>query len=666
MSGRLLFSAVLVGLLPATARAQAWPVPRAGWRVRVERQADTPWPAKVGVVRVGTGNLDPLKCQAYVVTTNGAAVGCRVLWSAAGEPATVLFDSSSNAETYYIYLSVPPLPATMGWEPGAGVWLETRAKPPGPVDSRAQMLEAWKKSPVVQGRSVLSQLYLGLNPHGPARDFLALYRGQLRIEEAGEYALATVSGDASFVLVDGKPVAEWPGQHGPWEGRQGRYQGRVNLGAGLHLVEYYHAVGGNEPLAELAWRRPGRDRFEVVPAKAFGAVAQFAVTGVDYAPGNSTGLYVEWSAWEHTQAQAWFLVTMQFRAPGAAATWSFDDGAGAQGATVEHVFARPGTRVVKAVAGNRQATVPVAVRPNWWQLEEWPGETVRRQREALTGRDLAGLPVADLAYAVQYANILGDHRLLGRLGAACGKREADFTAEHATTFYALGLHYADATVREFANAERAFRVGLGLAGADATLRARVQLRLADLLAQRLGRAREAEPLLEKLPADLGGDEARWRKVLLADVALARGDAAAARAGYAAVTPAGDAKEEVRRRARLEGAQALLARGNLEEAERLLSQALWQEPLEKLNVDTGLAWLRLLVARQEWAAARQQCAGLLAVASADNDRAELLYELAAAEFALGRPAAGQEAVRRLVKELPYSAGAARAKDQWPGK
>jgi tetratricopeptide (TPR) repeat protein len=195
----------------------------------------------------------------------------------------------------------------------------------------------------------------------------------------------------------------------------------------------------------------------------------------------------------------------------------------------------------------------------------------------------------------------------------------------------------------------------------------VTLRLGEVLAQRLGRAAEAGLLLGKLPVDrLSPDENRLRQIVLADAALVRGELEVARRAYAALSPSGDARDNVRRRARLEGAQSLLARGELDEAERTLTQAVWQEPLEKLNLETGMALLKLALARQEHAAARQQCLALLSVATAENDRAQLLYHLAETEYALGRQDAGKAAWQKLVKEHPYTEAAARAKDKWPGK
>ena len=672
MNGRGLLAAILVSLMPLAVCGQAWPVSTAPWRVRVAKTAETPWPAKVGVAQIWPGNLDPLKLQAYVVSTNGSVVGSRVLWVAAGEPANVLFDTSSGSDAYFIYLSPPPLPATPAWEPLAGVVVETRLKPPGPVDSWRQMHELWKKAVTIQGRSVISQVYLGLNPHGTAREFLACYRGLLRVEEAGEYALATVSGDASFLFLNGKPVAEWPGNHGPWEGRHGRYSGKVRLTAGTHALEYYHAVSGSEPLAEVAWRRPGKDRFEVVPARAFGAVAQFTAVGWENAPWNPTGVYAEWSPREQASAQGFNVVTMELRVPGvesnAVCQWTFDDNSTASGGTVEHVFARPGMRALKVeVRPGHTLATQFLVRPNWWQLEEWPAAVAKRQKEAFNNRALHELPVGDLAYLVQYANVLGDHGLLRRLGTACWKREGDFTGAKADVFHALGRHYADLSVREFAEAERAYRAALTLKDADELLRVRVTLRLGEVLAQHLGRAAEAGLLLEKLPVDrLSPDENRLRQIVLADAAVVRGELETARRAYAALSPSGDARDNVRRRARLEGAQSLLARGELDEAERTLTQAVWQDPLEKLNLETGMALLKLSLARQENAAARQQCIALLFVATAENDRAQLLYHLAETEFALGRQDAGKAAWQKLVKEHPYTEAAARAKDKWPGK
>jgi len=665
---RFLLSAVAV---TSVVSAQNWPV-TAPLRVVVQRRAEEPAEARVGVALVWPGPLDPTKCAVYVTTDSGTAVGSRLLWAEAGEPLKILFDASSGSAAFHLYVSQAALPAAPAWEPAAGVIVETRARPAGAINSWTQVRELWKKSNAAQGRSVLSQVYLGHNPHGPSRDYMSYFRATLHAEETRDYELATVSGDASFLFVDGKPVAEWPGAHPPWDGRHGQHRGKVRLTRGPHLFEYYHALADREPIAEAVWRPQGRNLFEVIPPAAFGLVAQFEVTGWTLAPQQAGSAYAEWYPIEHATLHGLHLVNMRFRVPDADRQreyrWVFDDNETATGANIEHLFVRPGLRTVKLevrAAGRviERLGIIVSVRPNWYQLDEGPQGVAKKQRENLLARDLAALPVSDLAYLVHYADLLNDNRLLKPLAAACWQRQTSFSAAEAETFARLAEYHRE--VREYDQAEKACRVVLGFAAAEPTLRDWTMLRLAELLVQYLVRPADAGTLLDKLKLDsLGVDDKRQAAILRADLQLAAGELVAARRAYEAISPPlNDPQAAVRRRAKIESAHASLARGDHAEAERLLREILWSAPVEKLSWDAGYALLRVNLARKEHAIALARGRLLLALPCADENRAELLFHMTECQFALGQETGARDTLARLLKDHPYTEPAARAKDKW---
>jgi outer membrane protein assembly factor BamD (BamD/ComL family) len=120
---------------------------------------------------------------------------------------------------------------------------------------------------------------------------------------------------------------------------------------------------------------------------------------------------------------------------------------------------------------------------------------------------------------------------------------------------------------------------------------------------------------------------------------------------------------LRRRARLEGAQLHLARGNLDEAEQMLRAVIWDTPAEQLSLETGLALLKVHLARQEFALALTRCTSLLPLAESDNARAELLYHFIEINFALAQEKPARDALAKLLKDHPYTEQAARAKDKW---
>ena len=96
---------------------------------------------------------------------------------------------------------------------------------------------------------------------------------------------------------------------------------------------------------------------------------------------------------------------------------------------------------------------------------------------------------------------------------------------------------------------------------------------------------------------------------------------------------------------------------------MLSEVIWETPAEQLSLETGVALLKVHLARKEYGMALARCTALLRVASTDTDRAELLYHHIEINLALGRAAVARETLATLLKDHPYTESAARAKDKW---
>ncbi len=92
---------------------------------------------------------------------------------------------------------------------------------------------------------------------------IAVFRGYIFAPWDGEYFFGTDSHGPSFLLVDGKQVAAWPGKH--W--KHGSYVngGTVRLRRGTHRFAYVnHRLTGNPVFASAGWRPPGwPDSFEI-------------------------------------------------------------------------------------------------------------------------------------------------------------------------------------------------------------------------------------------------------------------------------------------------------------------------------------------------------------------------------------------------------------------
>ena len=97
-------------------------------------------------------------------------------------------------------------------------------------------------------------VFHGSNPFSLKREpFLSKYTGYLDIASAGKYGFITSSQDASFLLIDDKLVVSAPGRHGPLRFAFRNTRQDVQLSAGLHKFEYYHAATGSEAVMAAYW-----------------------------------------------------------------------------------------------------------------------------------------------------------------------------------------------------------------------------------------------------------------------------------------------------------------------------------------------------------------------------------------------------------------------------
>ncbi len=669
---------VLLAGLPAPALPDraAWHEPHAVFRMDVDRVAGSPWPATCGELAFCAGALDPLRCELGMRTPDGRPVGVSVVWASPGRPLRLLFDTSSGDETYVLYAGGSIRTPVPGWTPEAGLLLETRGSDAPPVESVTHFRRAWAASRDVQGRRTVPRIHYGLNPLGPPTRYLARYAGYFSVPEEGVYRLATVSDDASFVLVDGREVAGWPGEHGVAGGRLGEHAGSVRLAAGRHTIEYLHAQGAGDTYASLAWRPPGRDRFEIVPAKAFPPVARFEVAGAVTAEGARTVPFA-WRTESHLFAGGRALVQVALEVvspdPSVVYRWTLDDGTVAEGPAWTHWFLRPGLRGMRLealAAGRRPAAAAgrIDAAPLWDERVRWSGERFAGAKPGLLERPLDGVPLADLVHYLRWIVELDDLDLLRVAGAELLRRVDALPAGDLDLLPPLGTGYADPSVRDYARAEAAERALLARGDADPALAARARLRLARLLLDVRGDAAAAEAAAGAGAAWPDGASGRAYELLRADLLLARGDADAAYRAYLALTPAGSLRDRrlaARRRADLEYAGDLIRREEWDPAARKLEQVRREQPVERMAPDIGLALARAMLGRGEVEKADQLGRRLLPVAVRDDDRAGLLYLLAETGFALGRAGEAVASLARLAAGHRYSEAAARARDRWPG-
>jgi len=640
----------------------------------IEKTEDSAWPAPDGHVLLfppaGTGGTPGVR----VTRETGAPVGHEVLWAAEGEPVSLLFDCSSGDTTYRVYLGGNPSPNPATWQARGGVRLETRPRVDGNAASWDEAIALWHKADRPQGRSLVDRIHQGINPHGPSCDFLARYCGFLDIGQPGRYEFATVSDDASFLLIDGKVVASWPGRHDNRGGRRAQHSGRVRLDRGRHRIDYYNVQYGHGFSVSAAWLRPGRKHFETIPAAAFVPAARFQAQRMVAANGRAAP-YFEWHALGSSKAGDLALVSVRFEArqcAGRTCRWIFDDGSEADGRRATHIFCRTALRTVTLVtSADAEPAVKlsrrVRVHPRWDQRREWPDRLFARQKNVILSRDLSEAPVADLRALFELARRVEDRPLMTKACDAGLPRVADFGREDAELFLRMGLHYQHYGVRRYEAVIPAFDAAMSLAPQESTVHARAAVHLAGFRIHTRQNPGEGRRLLDAVdPALLEEKDRRLRQIYLGDAHLTESRTRPARQAYLAAgntVARDDLHYAVRRRARLEAAKDYLRRGEYDAAARIAREIEWETPLERLQPETGMVMIRVQLGRKEYPFAHSQCLRLLSAGIQGRHEAELRFLLVRVLNDMARVDEAAFAYRELLERHPYEEAAARAKATW---
>jgi TolA-binding protein len=665
----LLFPAAL----PAAAEPALpapWAVPEARLRLRLERDREGAWPAAAALCPLSAGSIPPENAALRVTDAAGRPVPSSVLWARQGQPLALLFETASQATSYYAYVSAGSN-APADWRPQAGILLETRTQDRPAFDSRAQFDSAWTGATGVWGRGIRIEIFEGIHPFGPPEHFLGRFDAWFRTAQAGEYGFATLSDDASFVSVDGKPVAEWPGIHGTDGGRLGEKKGSITLAPGLHHLRYEVAQGESLYAAVASWKKPGKRYFEVMQPADFEPLARFSCQAAEQVPGTPAPAHFEWRIARSARLDDALMVMPAFRAlvpPDAACRWEFGDGTSAEGPAPEHAYIGAGPRTV--VLEVRRTNQPPArqeqvvdVQALWRQAEECPDSALSPIRESLQARAIQSLSQTELETACLFVRRLGDPVWLDQLAGECLRRQPRFPDAFRSVLHAMGQNARQALFRKYEEADRLFTLALTLTNAADGAAAEARLRL-DQAENRLngqGQPDSAGRLIAAIPDDPLDAAARRRKILLAvdaDLALGRRDEALRLARTVPPVETG-VMGDVHRQARLLTAADYVRREEWSAAADHLAAILTDFPMERFNGETVLLLMDAQAGRGETGPALKNGERLLQVDLLDDTRARLLLKLVRLYKAAGQADAAARCREQLKRDYPYSEAAALA-------
>ncbi|MFH1423042.1 MAG: PKD domain-containing protein [Planctomycetota bacterium] len=213
-----------------------------------------------------------------VVNTAGNVVESYVVFAEPTGRCEVLFSTKGTAGTFYIYYGnkqAGTSPAVLSLE--RGLILETRERPQGQSNSWEDYQKLLKNSRKIYGRGIRKNVFDGYNPYGPSDFYMSIYKGFISVPQDGVYKFATNSDDSSFLFVDGKKIAEWPGGHGA-TAVYGEHSGEISLKKGLHKFEYYHEEGAGGQACVAGWWTPGSKAVKLIPEDAFPGFITAAVS----------------------------------------------------------------------------------------------------------------------------------------------------------------------------------------------------------------------------------------------------------------------------------------------------------------------------------------------------------------------------------------------------
>ncbi len=295
-----------------------------------------------------------------VCTKNQKPVPARVLQLGPGDYCRLCFEVVPGQSGYEIYYGgeAPAADAVPAWNNSDGLLLETREFKQCNLHRFDSVRDAFNSSKPI-GADYVPAVQHSHNPFALGfAPFLSRYTGTLHIDKPGTYGFMTSSQDCSFLLVNGKVVVEAPGAHHPQHHALRGSRKDIQLSAGPHRFEYYHAASGPSAMMVAAWEVNPRDpkpQPQAIPGEVFrtGAIGT-AVAGTltmrkeKVVPDFVAAILHSVPLPDNDVP----LIGVQFRSISPRAissnlSWNFGDGQSSEVENPAHVYLRPGLYTVK-------------------------------------------------------------------------------------------------------------------------------------------------------------------------------------------------------------------------------------------------------------------------------------------------------------------------------
>ncbi len=374
MTNRFLYCLVFLLLCSTLPAADSYEI--GGGFYRAMRDVDVPSGAKPavlvtqflhqGLINLSSKGTDPREENAgktvLVTTKTKKIVPFKILQLGPGDFCRIAIQVDEKFSSYVIYYGVPAEKQPnkgvqlLPWTTDAGLLMETRwVERAFSMDNVDQLKKAFEQAKPV-GADYVRNVMHGFNPMSFRREpFLSRYIGNLYITTPGAYDIMTSSHQGSFLLIDGRVVADQAGRRGRAHQANPELVKRINLSQGKHSFEYYHATGDDQASMMAVWEfSPGEKMKKptLIPPEAFESdkVAKVPAGGLTLAdsPGAPDFEYRILNSVPLPDNETQ-MIAVQFTnktSTGVAArgkpSWNFGDGQTGDEANPVHIYMKPG------------------------------------------------------------------------------------------------------------------------------------------------------------------------------------------------------------------------------------------------------------------------------------------------------------------------------------
>jgi len=503
-----------------------------------------------------------------------------------GSRASIHFEAQPG-ETLLLYPLTKATPPKSSAPLCSGLLHQTRSYDGSEISSSAQFNQHWQAAPA-QGGGFVDNVYTSFNPYGPNSNTLHRYEGTLINDKPGETTFCVASTDASFLFINDREVASWPGKHSVNDGLNGSKRGTIKLDKGACRFTFLHANSGSSSFAIAAMISSGEKQHFVIEPDSFTHAVYAFVTPLRRRDGNQQADFT----WEnkymvnihqHCMYQLLFEAAAVKSDPDATYNWEFSDGTRARGRKVEHLVFKKGDFSAKlTLTSQRRKSIcrqTADITPRYGQNENDDKRTLallKKGVEQEKSHGIQGQGYALISHGWFFLLREKEAAAFAPRVLAAAKRIPPADLNELMIELAMNIQQVD---EQYELAERCFRTIIAKVK-DPGARAFAALHCGGMLNLCLNRPQDARDLLSSINrADLDSGNQRLLDIYLADTALILNDFATAQKMYRAISkPLAQIEDGKLNRSVIFDYNSRHFR-----LENLLSQKLYRESLEAMDM-----------------------------------------------------------------------------------